>query len=217
MRSLRAGLTFITCGLTKVIPCLTTIYRNIPVTILNLQLWSHSILSRFTLRTLRTGFTLRALRTSCTIYTNRLDLIAILIQKPLTVKSPVVQSIRILPYTDLRCVAVLSVSTICTILAMIDGYGSALVESNLITYFLTVLHHRYNSCDIILSLKGCNHCVKRLNIGIGLIAESIQTRIDIINLLMDLCKFISIDILATHKQHTSQQDNVNNLPHKFLC
>ena len=221
--SLLSLLTLVSGCRANVFPCLTTIHRYIPVTIHNLQLRSHSILTRLSLWSLRTSFALRTLwtlRTGCTVYANGLDLIAILIQKPLTVKSPVVQTICILPYADLRGIAILSVSaisTISTILTMIYGYSSALVKSDLISDFLAIFNDRHNTSHIILRLKSKNHGLECLDVGICLITESIQTGIDIVDLLMDLRKFIPIDILATHKQHTSKEDNVKNLLHKFLC
>ena len=250
LRTLRACLALISGCLTKIFPCLATIYRYVPLTILDLQLWSNSILARFALWTLRTCLTLRTLRTlwSCfslrtlwagftlralwtclslrtlwacsTIHTNCLYLVAVPVSEPLSVESPVIDSIRILPHTDLRCVAILSVCavgtirTVSTILAMIDSDGSALVESDPIAYFLTVLNNRHNSCDIILCLKCKNHGLQRLDIGIGLVTERIQALIDFVDLLMDLRKLIPIDILAAHKQQTSQEDNVKNLLHK---
>ena len=222
--SLHALIPLITSSLADIIPILSTINGDIPIAVLDLQLWSDRICTSFTLWTLRSCLALRtlrtlrtdrslltlwALRTCCTscsvlavlaigaIKTDSLDSVSSSISKPFTIKSPVINTIsRILTYANLRSIAILSVCTVLSISTVIDNYFTTLFKGNLITYLNTFFHDWNHASNIILFLKSKNHCLERFYITIGLLTKGIKTGLHLVNLLVKLRDFISVHILA---------------------
>ena len=219
-------LTFVTlralfaCSRAYLGPVLSTICRQVPDAVPDLQLWSNGIFARITLRALWSLWTLRTLRafrslsavlailsvhSVFAVNTYSLNLLAVLIKQPFSVKSPIVDAVCVLTNTDNRSITVFSilsigsVISICTILtvgSVIDSDLATLVKCDLITDLDTVLDNRNDTCHIILRLKGKDHGLKSLYIAVCLFTKSLKTIVQFIDFLMNFRYFISVDILT---------------------
>ena len=125
--------------------------------------------------------------------------------------------------SDHRSIAILticSIRAVCavnTVTAVIYGNLSALVEGYLIAGLHTILDDRNDTGHVIICLEGGNHCLESLYIGIRLIAERIETSVQVIDFLMDLGDLVTIDVFTADENETCRQDNVKNLLHTELC
>ena len=110
----------------------------------------------------------------------RLDLIAILIEQPLTVERPVVYAIGILLNTNNRGVttilAILAVSAILAICAVIDGDRVGLGKGDSIANSLAILGYGGYRRNIVVGLQSCDYSLQRIDIGVHLATHLLEAR-----------------------------------------
>ena len=195
--AIRAISAILARSLTKEHPAQAIVVRDIPKLILYLKLWRNAvdtictiltILAIRAIRAILAIFTILTVLTVLTVDTYRLNLVASLVQKPLAVQCPVVETIDILTHTDngriaiLTICAVLAVSTvyailaICAILTMVDADRIRVDKVNLVAHYHTLILDCLNTRDVVIALQRLQDCLHSSDVGVHILTHLLELR-----------------------------------------
>ena len=139
-------------------------------------------------------FTIFAVDAILTIRTRHLDFVAIVIQQPFAIDSPIVNTICILLNTYNGSVAVIAIYTILTVgaifavSAVINGNRIALGKSDCVTNGFARFYNRSYTCNVVVVSQGSENRLHRRDVAIHLFAHLFERRntpLQIFNILTD--------------------------------
>ena len=229
-------------GFTELIPGFAIVVRYVPIVILDLELRGDSILAVLAILAVLTISTIRSVSSVCsvlaifsiltigarssvcaistvlTVGTLSFNLVAIIVEQPLAIKSPIVDAVRVLLYANMRSVTVLTIcailavfaiNTVLTILTVVDGDSCRLSEGNGITNGHTTLGDGRNTRNVIVLLQSINDTLQRRDVGIHLATHLLELFNSILQIL-DISADLSVIIrLSTAYNQTDQNDRKN--------
>ena len=184
-------------SLTKEHPAQTIVVRYIPKLILYLKLWSNAVDAILTISTICAILTIIAVCAVCavcailtvltvltilTVDTNGLNLIASLVQEPLAVQSPVVETIGILTHADNRRIAILAISTIlavsaiCAVLTVVDADRVRVDKVNLVAHYPILILDCHNTRDVVIALQHLQDCLHSSDVGVHILTHLLELR-----------------------------------------
>ena len=173
-------LTIFTLCLSELNPSCTIIVRNIPIVVLNLQLWCNTILTISTWLTVISRSTWLTIRTWLAICTCCRNSVACLILQPFSVQGPIIHSIDILLDTNYRSMTILTICTIHTVCSIStrlsissrfsiysilsissveNSHSTTLGKGYGITHLHAILIYREDRYHVILVLKSRHNFV----------------------------------------------------------
>ena len=110
----------------------------------------------FTICTVCTIAPVFSIRTVCTVLALGLNLVAVLVSQPVAIECPIVDTIRILLYTDSGCYAIFTICSIFTVLSVfpvIDSNGITFAKRNSVADLFPALHNGCDACNIVVILQ----------------------------------------------------------------